>query len=293
MNKLERAAELCGVTYPHRNLAEVLEKALDVFLEKIDPQQRQQRRQQRQARKAKKVIDVTPRPDEVIDESRPTEAEIQPGNRSRHIPIAVRDRLLERAEQRCEYVSPDGLRCTERTALSIDHIEPWGRGGTNEEPNLRVYCQPHNRLHAERCYGTQFIHRRIAEARESKGQRWNGASNSPPSPDEVPPPWTSESGECVREELTRYGAAYGGDRVRSETSGKPMYVFQHDHDRAYVISRSSLRRPTNSGPSPRAKRRSTTRWATSPSRNGPTDSAEEAEIQGELQATDGRVQGAE
>ncbi len=42
MDKLERVAELGGVLRGDRNLVELLEEALEVFLEENDPQRRQQ-----------------------------------------------------------------------------------------------------------------------------------------------------------------------------------------------------------------------------------------------------------
>ena len=106
MDKLERVAEVAGVLNAHRNLAEVIEKALDVFLEQKDPQRRQQRREKREAKKAEKATVGTPRPDEVVSESGAPE----PAKRSRHIPLPVRDRLLKNAGHRCEYISSEGVR---------------------------------------------------------------------------------------------------------------------------------------------------------------------------------------
>ena len=139
-------------------------------MEQKDPQRRQQRREKREARKAEKATVGTPRLDEVVNESSSPAAA-----RSRHIPLPVRDRLLEKAGHRCEYVSSEGVRCTERTLLAIDHIEPWGLGGTSDEANLRVIRAPHNRLLAERCYGGELIERRISAARESTRHRRDNA----------------------------------------------------------------------------------------------------------------------
>ncbi|MCP3986973.1 MAG: hypothetical protein GY723_21505, partial [bacterium] len=49
VDKLVRAAVVGGVGDAHRNLAEILERALDVYLDKFDPIERQQRRDQRAA----------------------------------------------------------------------------------------------------------------------------------------------------------------------------------------------------------------------------------------------------
>src|SRR5262249_1378912 len=46
--KLLRAAEVLGIKNPQRNLAEVIERALDLTLEKKDPQQKLERRRERE-----------------------------------------------------------------------------------------------------------------------------------------------------------------------------------------------------------------------------------------------------
>ena len=206
MEKLERAAEVAGVSNPHRNLAQVLEKALDLFLEKKDPQRRQQRREQREARKVEKTTGGIPGPDEGVEPSNSPE----PAHRSRQIPLPVRDRLLQNAGHRCEYVSSEGVRCSERTRLAIDHIEPWGRGGTSEEANLRVLCPAHNRLHADRCYGGEFMTRRITRARGSIRHRRDDTQASPLRPDEVPWPWSGDPEEGVCEATVSYRAVCVG-----------------------------------------------------------------------------------
>ena len=91
--------------------------------------------------------------------------------RSRYIPSAARERTLERASYRCEYRTPGGTRCRERTSLEIDHVQPFGKGGGSEESNLRVLCRGHNRLLAERTYGVDVIERRIKESTEAREAR--------------------------------------------------------------------------------------------------------------------------
>jgi len=164
LDKLLRAAEVGGIGNARRNMAQVFERALEVYLEKNDPEQRQARREERAARKAAAEAAA----------EQPT-VEVGGAERSRTIPTPLRDRLLIQAVHRCEYRGSDGVRCSERSHLTIDHIEPFGRGGTSEERNLRVYCFAHNRLHADQCFGVEFINRKIELAR-------------PPRPDEVASP---------------------------------------------------------------------------------------------------------
>ncbi len=86
---------------------------------------------------------------------------------SRYSPSSVRERLLARADYQCEYRGPGGVRCTARTRLEVDHIEPVGKGGSCDEENLRVLCRGHNLLAAEREFGEAFMRGKI-EGRKRK-----------------------------------------------------------------------------------------------------------------------------
>ena len=181
MDKLSRAAEVGGMGNACRNMARVFEVALDAYLQKNDPKKRQERREKRAALKEK----VTAEPVASADAAR-----------SRTIPSSLRDRLLIRAGHRCEYRSSDGLRCSERSRLTIDHIVPWGLGGTSEAGNLRVLCFAHNRLHADRCFGAEFMNQKIESARSMSAQKAVSSQTAqrrpggyhPPRPDEVANP---------------------------------------------------------------------------------------------------------
>ena len=75
----------------------------------------------------------------------------------RYIPQAVRAEVKERDQHQCSYVSTDGVHCTERNYLQLDHIVPFAIGGKNTADNLRLRCQAHNQLHAEACFGRHSI----------------------------------------------------------------------------------------------------------------------------------------
>ena len=84
---------------------------------------------------------------------------------------------MARAGYQCEYTGPEGVRCTARVGLEIDHIKPHGKGGSSGEENLRVLCRGHNLLLAEREFGEEFMRGKI-EGRKSqsgggvKGRGW-------------------------------------------------------------------------------------------------------------------------
>ena len=49
----------------------------------------------------------------------------------RYIPKHVRQSVIERDEGQCCFVSENGIRCTSKAGLQIDHIAPFAKGGIN------------------------------------------------------------------------------------------------------------------------------------------------------------------
>ena len=102
--KLFRVAEVLGIEAPEKNLAKILERALDLTLERKDPQKKLERRLVRENAPAKRP----PRPDEVGGSNHGASAPAK----SRYIPLEVRGRVLEQAGYQCEFSGPDGVRCS-------------------------------------------------------------------------------------------------------------------------------------------------------------------------------------
>ena len=72
---------------------------------------------------------------------------------------------LKSANYQCEYVSPEGLRCTARENLHIDHIIPKAWGGNGSPDNLQALCSCHNLRKAEIEMGENFIRSKVMESR--------------------------------------------------------------------------------------------------------------------------------
>ncbi len=158
-------------------MPEILEKALDLALEKKDPKKKFERRQKRQAARPKTRLDEASPPKTRLDEAAEAKKrEGRAGSRAfqappgaqasrlhlfRYIPSLVRERRLARADYQCEYRGPGGVRCTARTRLEVDHIDPIGKGGSCDEENLRVFCRGHNLLAAAREFGEAFMRGKI------------------------------------------------------------------------------------------------------------------------------------
>ena len=148
-DKFERLAEVLGVENAQKHMAEILEKALDIALEKKDPKKKLERRQKRA--KAKSSLNEITKTDEPA--------------KSRYITSEVSERVHARAGYQCEYEAADGRRCSSRTGLQIEHVRPFGIFRSNDERFLGLLCAAHNGLAAERVYGTTFIQQKIAERR--------------------------------------------------------------------------------------------------------------------------------
>jgi hypothetical protein len=155
--KLDRLAEVLGIENPASHMADVLEKALDISLDKKDPKRRLDRRREREAKRAVDKGNAKSRPDKIPhDEERGT---------SRYIAPEVRDRVQARAGYQCEFRGRNGTRCTSRTGLQIEHERPFAFHHSHDERFLRLFCKAHNRLAAERVYGAAFIQAKVAASR--------------------------------------------------------------------------------------------------------------------------------
>ena len=171
--KYERLAEVLGVENPVRDMERIFELAVDLALEKKDPERKRQRSLERARRQEAKDA-ARPRPDEVPAPApvpaKPSASAAQPEApsvprepaTSRDVPAAVRERVFARAEYQCEYRAPDGTRCSCRTKLELEHLRPFAVFRSHDERYLRAYCRRHNRFNAERFYGEEFIEEKIA-----------------------------------------------------------------------------------------------------------------------------------
>lgn len=154
-DKFERLAEVLGVENAQKHMADVLETAIDIALEKKDPKKKLERRNKRQSR-----APAPSRSDEMVKKAEPAT--------SRYISSEVSERVHARANYQCEFHADDGTRCTARTGLELDHALPFGIYHKTDEGILRLLCASHNLFTAERVYGADFIQRKIDERRQSR-----------------------------------------------------------------------------------------------------------------------------
>ena len=149
-DKLRRAQDLLSARVPSGDLAEVLDRVLDLAIASLEKQK----------------FAATPRPRRGRRASAPD---------SRHVPAHVRRAVWERDGGRCTFESETGRRCEARRGLQFDHVEEFARGGETDATNIRLLCRAHNQHAAERRFGSEFMrHKRVA-ASETRAHRPNRA----------------------------------------------------------------------------------------------------------------------
>jgi hypothetical protein len=144
-DKLAQAQDLLRHQVPDGDLAEVVERALDLLI----------------AERMKQRFAQVRRP-RAKTENKPSKPD------SRHIPHEVRREVVARDGLQCSYLSDEGKRCQQSGMLQLHHEQPYGRGGPAATSNIHVFCRSHNQLLAERDYGRAFVQKRIAEARAQR-----------------------------------------------------------------------------------------------------------------------------
>ncbi len=149
--QLRYAQALLGHAVPTGDVAEVLKRALDALVEKLEKQKFAKCARSRPHRRVPN---------------------------GRHIPAAVRRAVLERDGGRCTFVSEHGKRCESRTRLELDHVEPLARGGEATVAGLRLLCRAHNQHAADRTLGRQFMDGKRQQARERAAVKGAQAQNS-------------------------------------------------------------------------------------------------------------------
>ena len=150
--KLRYAQALLGHSVPTGELAQVLDRALDALIARLE----------------QRKFAATTRP-----RRRPRRASAN----ARHVPAEVRRAVWERDGGRCTFVSAAGHRCPARHRLEYDHVEPVARGGRATMKGMRLRCRAHNQYAADCAFGAGFMsHRRGAVRRASEAARSRAAA---------------------------------------------------------------------------------------------------------------------
>jgi hypothetical protein len=143
--KLDLARDLMSHGNPSGDLVVVIERALDLLIDKLE-----------RDRFAK------------TNQERP---KVSSNPNTRHIPNTVRRQVVERDGLQCSYVSANGERCPSRQFLQFHHEHAWALGGKSTPENIRILCASHNQLLAEQDFGKQRVAEKIAQSRADCGPR--------------------------------------------------------------------------------------------------------------------------
>jgi hypothetical protein len=143
-DKLRYAQQLLGHRVPPGNLAEVLERLLDLAIPQLE--------------KHKFAATSKPREDS------------QANSNSRDIPANIQRAVWQRDGGQCAFVSASGRRCSARTRLEFDHIQEVARGGLSTASNIRLLCWTHNQHAAEQTYGPGFMKARRDDAAKKRAR---------------------------------------------------------------------------------------------------------------------------
>jgi hypothetical protein len=146
--KLRYAQDLLGHQLPGGDVAQVLDRALDALIEKLE----------------RRKFAATPRP------RRSHQASADP----RHIPAHVRRAVWERDGGQCTFVSDGGQRCAARRQLEFDHVQEVARGGEATVAGIRLRCRARNQYEAECTFGAEFMRHKREEARRRAEARRQG-----------------------------------------------------------------------------------------------------------------------
>ena len=138
MTLVERARQVLKRKHPEGRLEDVLTEALEVFLDRKDPQKR-----------------LGLKPGEAGREFAPSSRPMpQPRFLSawrggRYIAARVKRAVWQRDDGRCVWRFEDGTLCGSREALEFDHFRPFAKGGRSDDArNVRLLCRLHNGLAA-------------------------------------------------------------------------------------------------------------------------------------------------
>ncbi len=98
------------------------------------------------------------RPKRLMERPAATSLPVPEGTVRRAPTSAIKRAVWARDGGRCTFEG-DGRRCSSRSRLEFDHIQPWALGGPTTVENLRLRCRTHNRLGAIRTFGNAKISR--------------------------------------------------------------------------------------------------------------------------------------
>jgi hypothetical protein len=142
--KLKHAQALLGHSVPSGELAQVLDRALEALIAKLEQQKFARTDRPRACRRS---------------------------DDARHIPASAKRAVWERDGGQRTFVGESGHRCESRTRLEFDHVEAVATGGHPTIKGLRLRCRAHNQFAAEQQFGRDFMRTKRERANASPKRR--------------------------------------------------------------------------------------------------------------------------
>ena len=179
-DKIREAQDLLGHQVPSGDLAELVERGLDLLVEEVRKKRfgASRRPRPKKTKREDEKVSAAAAKESAAVEAKPESTE-EPGGgcekpRSRYIPAEVRRAVHGRDGERCTFVDERGRRCPATRRLELDHAEGFARGAHHTVESLRLRCRSHNQESAERMYGREFMEKKRA-ARSSAPARVQGS----------------------------------------------------------------------------------------------------------------------
>jgi hypothetical protein len=177
--KLERARDLMSHANPSADLAIVVERALEVLVERLEARRFAQTKSRGRKRltdspQGKRLAHERDEDRRGTNDSADSQREKVAGGRAsgsvnhdrrQALPSALRREVVARDGAQCTFIGDDGQRCDARSHLQFHHEEPWALGGADAVENVRLLCRAHNLLVAERELGARRVAAKVALAR--------------------------------------------------------------------------------------------------------------------------------
>jgi hypothetical protein len=156
IEKLDAAKDALSHAQPGASMEQILEAGLDLVL----------------ARQAKRN-GLVAKPRKAARPSGPD-----------YVAADVKRAVWKRAGGMCEWILESGERCGCTTRLEFDHVTPRALGGTSDERNVRLVCDPHNDLAARLVFGDRLMDRytRKRDRPRSTEEAPTASVDAPPSP---------------------------------------------------------------------------------------------------------------
>jgi hypothetical protein len=133
-DKLRQAQDLLRHRVPDGDVGTIMEKALEVLIERVTKER-------------------------FAEVRKPRRTAAEPISGSRHIPNAIQREVFERDGGRCTFTDEQGRRCEEKGWIQFDHLDGFARTHLHDAGRIRLLCRAHNQHAAERMYGREFMQR--------------------------------------------------------------------------------------------------------------------------------------